>query len=323
MLHKLNTAQKRGLLSLLGILILLAGWRWNAFRTDSKPSADVAQTEMVQKAEPQAPTKFDLNTADSTQLRSVSGIGATLASRIIRFRKRIGGFQNTEQLLQITGIRDGNFVAIEERVFADTTTAAYAQLQENKPKRKYPYRNRRSYYPKGQKRNWSKRGAKQSTEAEASIQQESFSGPAKPNYPPRKKYPIEPIDINVADSASLVTVSGIGPGTARNIVMYRKLIFFFTDLSQLEEVWGVRPKNLERMLPQLKIEAKTDGMDHLRINEMSVEELAKHKYMDFKTARILVAYREKHGAFEAFEDFNEVLGISPKVLEKLKPYFKY
>jgi competence protein ComEA len=45
-----------------------------------------------------------LNSADSLELESVRGIGPAFASRIIRFRKRLGGFHRKEQLLEIYGM---------------------------------------------------------------------------------------------------------------------------------------------------------------------------------------------------------------------------
>lgn len=47
---------------------------------------------------------FDLNTADSAQLKSIYGIGPTLAARIIRFRSGLGGFIKGEQLNEVYGL---------------------------------------------------------------------------------------------------------------------------------------------------------------------------------------------------------------------------
>lgn len=45
--------------------------------------------------------RFDLNTADTSQLISVRGIGSTLASRIVRYRERLGGFVSMDQLYEV------------------------------------------------------------------------------------------------------------------------------------------------------------------------------------------------------------------------------
>jgi DNA uptake protein ComE-like DNA-binding protein len=49
-------------------------------------------------------TSFDLNQADTTELKSVYGIGSKLASRIIRFREGLGGFVKQEQVKEVYGL---------------------------------------------------------------------------------------------------------------------------------------------------------------------------------------------------------------------------
>lgn len=49
-------------------------------------------------------TVFDLNKADTAQFKTVYGIGSVLAARIVRYRERLGGFINTEQLYEVYGL---------------------------------------------------------------------------------------------------------------------------------------------------------------------------------------------------------------------------
>jgi DNA uptake protein ComE-like DNA-binding protein len=131
------------------------------------------------------------------------------------------------------------------------------------------------------------------------------------------------VDINTADSASLVEVSGIGPVTARSIVRYRSLIFFFHSLGQLQEVWGVRPENLERMLPYLTVGDGFMAFPHLKINEMDAGQLGRHKYLGYKDARMLVAYREVHGSFADMDALRKVPAIDSSKWTKLEPYILF
>jgi competence protein ComEA len=48
--------------------------------------------------------KFDLNTADTTQLKSIYGIGSKLSARIVKYRNRLGGFVNMDQLREVYGL---------------------------------------------------------------------------------------------------------------------------------------------------------------------------------------------------------------------------
>lgn len=58
----------------------------------------------------------DINTADSAALVSLPGIGPTFASRIIKYRNKIGGFARTEQLMEVYGFDEEKFTMLESRV---------------------------------------------------------------------------------------------------------------------------------------------------------------------------------------------------------------
>ena len=58
---------------------------------------------------PRKPTRlaaFDLNTADTTQLMQIRGIGRGYARRVVEYRQRLGGFRQEEQLQEIYALRD-------------------------------------------------------------------------------------------------------------------------------------------------------------------------------------------------------------------------
>ncbi|GAB3497127.1 helix-hairpin-helix domain-containing protein [Spirosoma knui] len=47
---------------------------------------------------------FDINTADTSQLIALKGIGATLAGRIVKYRDALGGFISTDQFRDVYGL---------------------------------------------------------------------------------------------------------------------------------------------------------------------------------------------------------------------------
>lgn len=51
-----------------------------------------------------APLRVDLNAADTLTLQLLHGIGPTFARRIVRYRERLGGFVDREQLLEVYGM---------------------------------------------------------------------------------------------------------------------------------------------------------------------------------------------------------------------------
>ena len=47
---------------------------------------------------------FDINTADTTELKKIRGIGTTLSARIVKFRDKLGGFTQPAQLAEVYGL---------------------------------------------------------------------------------------------------------------------------------------------------------------------------------------------------------------------------
>lgn len=63
-----------------------------------------------------AEAKVNLNTADSTQLETISGIGPATAEAIIAWRDSNGPFTSVEQLLEVRGIGPAKFEAMRDAV---------------------------------------------------------------------------------------------------------------------------------------------------------------------------------------------------------------
>jgi competence protein ComEA len=58
----------------------------------------------------------DLNSADQAALETLPGIGPSLAGRILAWREEHGRFGSVEDLLDVSGIGDGRFADLRDRV---------------------------------------------------------------------------------------------------------------------------------------------------------------------------------------------------------------
>lgn len=130
---------------------------------------------------------------------------------------------------------------------------------------------------------------------------------------------VEPLELNTADSAQLVAIRGIGPSSAQRLLNYRKALGGFIHPEQLEEVWGLHPNVRATMTEALSMDASK--IVKRNINELSLDSLASHPYIDWKLARSLVSMRERKGSFAELNELREHHRIDDSLYHKLSHYF--
>ncbi len=67
-----------------------------------------------ENAGPTAP--IDLNTATAAEVETLPGIGSVLAQRVVDYREEHGKFRSIREILQVEGIGDKKFEAIESLI---------------------------------------------------------------------------------------------------------------------------------------------------------------------------------------------------------------
>ncbi len=75
------------------------------------------------KRETVKPVKLsiEINTADTTELMKLSGIGEVFSKRIVNYRDFLGGFFDKTQLLEVYGIKKETYEKVKDNIFVDTT----------------------------------------------------------------------------------------------------------------------------------------------------------------------------------------------------------
>jgi competence protein ComEA len=71
----------------------------NPFEVAHKATKKRSQTKQAQLM-----PAFDINTADTSQLQQIKGIGPKLSTRIVKYRDKLGGFINQAQYPEIYGL---------------------------------------------------------------------------------------------------------------------------------------------------------------------------------------------------------------------------
>ena len=60
--------------------------------------------------------RININTASEAQLCEIPGIGATRAAAIVAYRQQAGGFASTEDIMKVSGIKEGTYEKIKDRI---------------------------------------------------------------------------------------------------------------------------------------------------------------------------------------------------------------
>lgn len=84
---------------------------------------------------------LDLNQADSTALVALPQIGEVMASRIHRYRNRLGGFVSMEQLFEIKGMDTARFETIKPYIVLETNEIKKINVNQDEFKTllRHPY----------------------------------------------------------------------------------------------------------------------------------------------------------------------------------------
>lgn len=150
----------------------------------------------------------------------------------------------------------------------------------------------------------------------ASLEEKNVASPAV-NTPKVRSL----VDLNSADSLTLLTVPGIGPAFAGRLVKARLRWGGWFDLQQLLEVYGVDSTRLVQWAPHVQLDPAQ--VVKLPINSADVRALGQHPVLGYAKAKRLVAYREQHGPFKQLNDLAAVYGMDSLSLARIAPYLQW
>ena len=95
---------------ILLLVILLLGGPVFAVEKASSPGGEKGNLDII------AHQKVNINTADTTRLTTLTGVGTQLAKRITEYRKQNGPFQKPEDIMQVKGIGQKVFNQNKDRI---------------------------------------------------------------------------------------------------------------------------------------------------------------------------------------------------------------
>ena len=129
------------------------------------------------------------------------------------------------------------------------------------------------------------------------------------------------IEINSADSATLVTVRGIGPKTAGAIVRYRQLLGGYVNIDQLSELKCVTSENFALFSKQICCDSCV--FSKIDINFAAASELELHPYMTRKAINKIIQLRKSKGGWKSIEEIVKDDIFREEQVISLAPYLHF
>lgn len=126
------------------------------------------------------------------------------------------------------------------------------------------------------------------------------------------------INLNLADSAQLVRLKGIGPSFALRIINYRNKLGGFIVPEQVMEVFGMDSSRFELFKESVFVDSS--GLRKLDLNKVTFSGLVRHPYIDEQSASAIIKFRQYRGSIKDIEELSLNNVIQKKYLEKIGPY---
>jgi competence protein ComEA len=100
-------------LIVLAALVAAQPQSLNAQAKDTKPAAAKPAPSAAKAA---SGAVVNINTASVTELTTLPGIGEKTAARIIEYRQKNGAFKKVEELMNVRGIGEKNFLKLKPQL---------------------------------------------------------------------------------------------------------------------------------------------------------------------------------------------------------------
>lgn len=128
------------------------------------------------------------------------------------------------------------------------------------------------------------------------------------------------VELNTADSLTLIKLPSIGGYRAMKIIQLRKRLGGFVQLSQLKEIKYFNDTLINAIEPFVSIDSSLIK----RININSDDSLMnKHPYFWNGVAKNIINYRKQNGAFQTINDLKKLYTLNEEKINKIKPYIKF
>jgi len=233
---------------------------------------------------------FDPNTADSTQLLRL-GLQPWQVRNIYRYRAKGGVYRKKEDFARLYGLTVKDYRRLEPYIRISEDYLPASTLVGNA---------RRTSFSSGT----------------------SFPSSTSNYKKDSLRYPVkirkgEHVVLNIADTAMLRQVPGIGAYYAKEIVRYGKWLGGYVSVDQLDEI-----DNFPEEAKKYFVIEKSDPQK-LNVNKLTLQQLRRHPYINFYQAKAITDYRRLHGDIKSLRDLRFSSDFTDEDIRRLEPYIAY
>ncbi|PTM10567.1 MAG: competence protein ComEA [Bacteroidetes bacterium] len=128
------------------------------------------------------------------------------------------------------------------------------------------------------------------------------------------------VDLNTATVSQLQRVNGIGEKLSDRIIKFRNKFKggFIADM-QLQDVYGISPEVLERLLNEFTVKTPRQ-IDRINLNSATIEQLVTIQHIDYELAYEIINQRTLRDGYKSFDELSKVKGFPIDKLEIIKLY---
>ena len=263
----------------IGVLVVVDAWKDKENGTIAKEKVSVEDEKNVERVEVMM-REFDPNTVDSLTLIGF-GLKDWKVRNFLHYRAAGKVFRSAEEMGKTYGWTEEDVEKVR----------GYVRVGKE--------------YEKKDVKKWETREKMEERED-------------RQTYTSNKFQTLTKVDVNMADTALLRRIPGIGGKISEAIVAYRKKLGGFYSVEQLRELKIVSPELLE----WFEVSSSPD-IQRLNINKASFQALNSHPYISYEQTKALLQYIRLYGKVKDEQALVETGIFTKEEVERLKPYLAF
>lgn len=359
----IGQSQRKGLALIFVLILCYAVFKHYYVSWNIGPLADLS-VNTVSFEETITPEysgeKFDINTAGVSELKSI-GIDPKVASRLINFRDKIGGFNDWKQVSKVYGLKSEQLATLKQSSFLNSENVSGKFEKKNFGDSKFKTissNNSKKLMPTAFDPN---------TASAESLQQMGISSKIvngiinfrnsgfkyKSAEDLKKIYSMDETTFNAIKSFVQISSSSeqVNSTTKKSFAKRVNMVDInMASVDDLDQLPGIGPGYANKIinwrnklggfhsLDQIgatynlpdsvfqKIKSYIQfntAPEKLHINLCDEKALSKHFYINAKQAKIIIAYRNNHGPFKNEEDLIKVGALDNQWIKQVSPYLAF